>query len=67
MTRTKLLSISCTMLLAGCVSSCPPAQVALPHQAPIQTENPGYFQTEWTKALQDFKNELAAFSPAATD
>ncbi len=67
MTKTKLLSISCTMLLAGCISSCPPAQLALLPPAKIQTEQPGYFQTEWTKALHDFKNELAASSPAATN
>lgn len=61
---TKKLFPVLLLTLAGCAStspSVPPVPVAK-----VQTEEVGYFQTEWTSYLQSFKAGLESLSKGAT-
>ncbi len=57
--QTKLLLTVLLLSLAGCKSISPSVQIQL---GKIQTEQPGYFLSEWTKALETFKSEVQSSS-----
>lgn len=62
---TKKLLPALLLTLAGCAST----SLTVP-QAPVakvQTEEVGYFQTEWMKSLESFKKRLADLSKDATN
>lgn len=69
-----MVKISCILIallvsLTGCGSTCPPVAVNAKPVPPakVETEETGFFQTEWMKALDDFRKELGVSSSDATN
>ena len=63
-----LVLLTLTLTACACTSLSVPVQCPqVPSQKPVQTEQAGFFQSEWIKALETFKTQQPDSSGAATN